>query len=433
MKEEDSSPRSPFIKKHIQEYVFLPLPPLFYHLISLLKSERILSAIVMSSRFPLEVLHLIVGYVEWDIITKFLRENWKELDKYHLCYNSHIPFTFFESILDTETDLTLDSKEGLDWDGLLRNNGISLSFVTKYIHKLDCISICWRFLCFANLPESFFEENLDKVIWENLSQNWELPLTFFQKHLDKVNWKALCGNIGIPSSFFESLSDESKLYWSTLSGNSSVSVSFFEKHVDEIDWDGISENTGIPLSSQGIAFLEKHVARSLIDPVLQAGLDKINWTKLCENPSVPISFFGKYLDKIEWDEFRKNPNVPVSFFEDILSKKIRCKNGWSLSKKIVWPALCMNLGIPLSFFRKHRQKIHWGMLSLNNNIPVSFLMKNKDKKLDWSDISRWNVSITLDTLNAPGSKIQKSKLSENEHFFSNVAREELFTLLKEIL
>ena len=82
--------------------------------------------------------------------------------------------------------------------------------------------------------EAFFERHLDKVDWNNLSQNTNLSEAFFERHLDKVHWYWLSYNTNLSEAFFERYLD--KVDWKNISLNTNLSEAFFERHLNKVNW-----------------------------------------------------------------------------------------------------------------------------------------------------------------------------------------------------
>lgn len=128
-------------------------------------------------------------------------------------------------------------------------------------------------------------------------------------------------------------------------------------------------------------------------------------------------------------------SIPRSINAPTESKRI--VRGPSLMKscnRIHWRELCMNPGVPVAFLEKHKRRINWRSLSSNRNIPLEFFIENKDQSsLSWHHICMYNCHITSKFVRENRDLISIEHLSGNKYFFRNVAKEELLTLLSEVL
>lgn len=378
------------------------------------------------NKFSVRPLQLIVDYVDVDVITKFLREN----------------------------------ADAFDWSYLSSN---------------------------PSIPEVFFREHEEKIDRAAMCRNPQIPSSFLAEFKETAHLDILAGNPGVPWSFLEPIVESlSPGGWENLSSNPNVPLSLFEKNIEDVYWNRICENPNVPLS-----FFEKHTwgilekgmwskSHVLTSEFLEERLHQVDWSELCKNPNVPLSFFEKHLDGVDWGYLCMNPSVPLSFFQKILKEdeeqrslqeEMRWRNrksgqtqrgernGKEPEKKsitsmplkncnrIQWKQLCMNSSIPLSpqgitFIKKamdgfgHPQLrgIFWSGLSFNPNIPLEFIIENGGyKNVSWVYVSTYNTSLTAKFVEDHQDKIYMKFLSENTAFFRNAAREELLTLLGEIL
>ena len=74
------------------------------------------------------------------------------------------------------------------------------------------------FISNNKISEAFFAEHLDKISWQNLSQNTNISEDFFTQHLEKLDWDDLSANTNISEEFFTK--HTGKLQWKLISLNS---------------------------------------------------------------------------------------------------------------------------------------------------------------------------------------------------------------------
>ena len=127
-----------------------------------------------------------------------------------------------------------------------------------------------------------FEQNIDKINWDLLSENPN-AIHILEKNMDKINCYSLSRN---PNAIH------------LLEKN-------IEKNTDKIDWYYLSRVPNV------IHLLEKHI-------------EKIDWHDLCENPNA-IHLLEKNIDKIDWDYLSQNPNIFTYDYNKM--KKNRAING----------------------------------------------------------------------------------------------------------
>lgn len=327
---------------------------------------------------PKVILHLIVEYADYDVITRFLEDHENYLSWEHLSGNPSIPYSFLAR-----------KQSSIDQYNLCTNPTAFYSPEAVEVLQRNINSISWWHVC-ANpsVPPSFFESNVKNLCWLTLCSNPGVPLSFFQKNIDKVDrggyWINLCRNPGIPISFFEE--NEDKIDYCGISGNPSIGLDFF-----------------LGRTSQG-------VSRE----------NKIDWFYLVGNPSIPMEFFRKNREKIKtWWRLSENPSLTPDFIEENI-------NDVSIARSTA--------KLPLSFLEKHidRLESHWNILCRNPHVPISFLWKKKHD-IDWHAVLRYSDHIDPNFIRENARTIDWKPLSENSLFFSKVAREELLTLLIEIL
>lgn len=87
----------------------------------------------MSERFPIAILQLIVDYVDWDIVTKFLDEYEEKFDWNYLCNNNRVPFNFI-----------LRKEEKIGWSHLSENPNVPAWFFEKNKSKIEWWTFCYN-------------------------------------------------------------------------------------------------------------------------------------------------------------------------------------------------------------------------------------------------------------------------------------------------
>lgn len=332
--------------------------------------------------FPIDVLHIISDYVDGQIISTFLMDNWGKLDWGNLSSNPSIPFEFLGG-------------EGkcIYIKAVCKNKDIPLSFIEEHIEDVD-----WRLLCLnPAIPIEFYEKHLDKLDYGALASNRSLTPDFLHKYRNKFQSFNLVFNIYTPLSEIKSVvQNETGHHWSR-----NVHITVEELRVRYEDMSSVK-------GERTLVFAER--------------LPKIDWVSLCSNPNPKLMpFILEHEDKIEWRPISLNPNVPV----DLLERNI---------DKIDWMNLSRNEGVPVRFFSKHKDKLVWPLLSGNRSVPLEFLMDPERKNdISWNSICCHSPFITLEFIEEWKGKISWDYLSLNETFFRNVARDELNALLPQIL
>lgn len=258
----------------------------------------------------------------------------------------------------------------------------------------------------------FFELNLKKIDWEDISQNPSLPESFFKKYWRLVHVNKAISN---PALSFDFIKSKVSIYrmekFKGICANPNVPLSFIEENLKYVDWTILSQNPGIPLS-----FFKKYI-------------DRISWGFLVLNPSIPLSFFKEHINKIVWSRIASNPSIPEQFLEEHIDKvdlSQLIKND-SLSEKFIQKHLrkfniqnvCMNLKITLKFnindfnhlwcfanphisfdFLSKFTSIPniWFWFCKNPSVPISFFKEHSDK-LNWSSLCKNHFNLHKRTLN----------------------------------
>lgn len=329
-----------------------------------------------SVRIPTSILNIISDYVDGQIISNFLMKNWEKMSWESLCSNSSIPLEFLTG-------------EG------------------RCIHiKAACKN--------TNIPPSFFEEYIDSVDWRLLCLNPGIPMEFFEKHLKKLHWASLASNHSLTPDFLHRY----RMYFQSFDLYSNPYTPLSEIRSIKYNESGHHWSRNVHITVEELR--ERHEA-SLSTESYRVS-QKIDWVSLCSNPNSKLMpFILEHEDYIEWRPISGNPYVPIELLERNVDK-------------IDWLNLSRNEGIPVEFFAKHKDKLVWSMISSNRNVPLEFLMDPEMKdQISWERIFGHSPFITAEFIDTYKEHISWEYLSLNEVFFYNVARDELNSLLLEIL
>lgn len=344
----------------------------------------------MSERFPSVILELIIEYVDWDIITKFLDEYEGKFFWNALCNNHHVPFDFI-----------LRREKKICWSHLSEN---------------------------PNVPTWFFEKNKSEIQWWTFCRNPNAPFSLLYEVESKWDTlKSLCSNPSIPFSYWKE--NPELMDWRLLCSNPSIPHQVFLDNQDEFDKPVRDGTGGLGIDCWGELCRNRGITDEFITSLIESregNVKKLSWSNLCMNPSISLSFLEKYEGCWNWKEISHCPNLTVEFVE----KNIEL---------LPMGNVCSRIKAPVSFFEKHEDRYIWTDLFRNPHIPLDFL-KRKDGFSNiegstryWHDACRVNIHITGDFVRKNEQKIDWQSLSCNRIFFSNVAREELLPLLTKIL
>lgn len=302
---------------------------------------------------------------------------------------------------------------------------------------IDCILLnkrCYsllinpRYLTKQHKIIYFFEKNLHKIDWQQLSQNQAITEDFFERHIRKVSWYTLSENEGLSLKFFEK--HINNVNWYNLSGNSVTTLDFWYKHINKINWGYLPRNRSIPetfLCENLKKFDKDIVARYGSEKIVEKYLYLINldWSVVVQNRNLSIEFFEKYIYKMRrthWAHLWRNPAITIKF----IIKHIN---------EIIWEYLSYNPSITLEFVKEHIDKINFKELSRNTVITEEFVEEYIDKfdwfflcqnpslsenfylkhidKIIWKSLG-WNTSLSIEFVNEHVDKLYFSYLCQND-------------------
>jgi hypothetical protein len=203
---------------------------------------------------------------------------------------------------------------------------------------------------------AFFEENLDKVDWAELSGNEILTESFVLKHMDKIDWFNLSHNEAISENFVRHHIDRFDL--EELSGRKTLSLEFFEYYYHRLYTAEMAKNIAIPWS-----FISEH---------FEDFDHEEYWPGICLKPYIPLNVLEENVDKLSWLHLCKNPTIPLKFFEQHMDQ-------------LCWSTLTANEGVPLEFLERHLDKIYWASIGQRLDLTHEFIVEHIEKIIVFPD------------------------------------------------
>lgn len=330
-----------------------------------------------SSRFPVQILNVIVGYVDYDVITNFIIDNLEKIDSKSFSGNASAPLGL---LLGDVEDVKLPEGWKMSWKRFSQSPNVTCELLERGKEELNWHDVCIN----DDVPLNFFKSNIDRLEWSCIYANSGIPLTpegvtFLEDNAKKHNEYG-CTNHNTPFKFIIDHKITNKYIWSV----GSVPLSYMRENIDKIYWRELCRNTTLPLTPEGMSFIRENI-------------ESIYWDLISRNRSIPLSFYEENIDNVDWN------------------------------------MMCENIGVPMEFFEKHIDKVDWKVLSWNRNITTKFMDEHAGMISDWEAVCRMNKHLTPEFVKKYQDKVCWRSLSRNSHVFSVAARDELTALLVKIL
>lgn len=282
----------------------------------------------------------------------------------------------------------------LNWEYLSKNqNAIELlkyrineekKMDIDYLNNLNIKDkINWQHLSSNPNAIELLIENIDKIDWNNLSQNKNpkaIELLKDYKDKNDMNWYILSLN---PAAIKLLNLNKDKIEWELLSFNSNA-IELLQKNKYKINWKNLSSNPNAINILKNRIIYECNLSKKEYNSLK----DKIDWKQLSLNPNA-----GKLLEITDDD---------INILEYIKNDELFLKN----EDKIVWYSLFINQNA-INLIEKNKKTIIWNELSANPNAIQ--LLKNNYENINWSILSGNPNAINL----LHEKLIEENSLDEN--------------------
>lgn len=271
--------------------------------------------------------------------------------------------------------------------------------------------IQWNLLCLNETPEAMYilQENLDKIIWNNLSRN-PIALKILKENKDKIVHEELWLNNNLEKLELFELSKCNTIdcvgFIQLANTNTEIANQFISDNFDEImskiNYNKNKEYIWNTLENYNIVQLlinNPHTSSDsniIINKKLVLGMP-IDWEQLSLNP-LAICFLRDNLDKVNWTNLCLNSSAILLIKQNI--DKID-SNGWK--------NLSLNpSAIPI--LKNNIDKIYWTNLNKNNN-SYEILIEHPEM-IDWNILIETNNKIFKELLQENLDKIDEETLIE---------------------
>jgi hypothetical protein len=146
---------------------------------------------------PIEFIEKHIHKIHQNISLSFYRNNKQLKDDFYEKYKDILEWRYI-CLLDLSEEFFERNLEYILWGVFSSNRYISVDFFKKYLSKLDWESICRN----ESIPCSFFELYSHKLDWEVISENPNITVEFIKKYFNRMNFAPLCRR-NLPEEFFE--------------------------------------------------------------------------------------------------------------------------------------------------------------------------------------------------------------------------------------
>ena len=186
---------------------------------------------------PIEFIEKHIHKIHQNISLSFYRNNKQLKDDFYEKYKDILEWRYI-CLLDLSEEFFESNLEYIRWVVFSSNRYISVDFFKKYLSKLDWESICRN----ESIPCSFFELYSHKLDWEVISENPNITVEFIKKYFNRMNFAPLCRR-NLPEEFFEE--NINLITFSNMCENVYISEAFLLKHIHRVHWDILIHNKSI--------------------------------------------------------------------------------------------------------------------------------------------------------------------------------------------
>ncbi len=330
-----------------------------------------------------------------------LRElaNSKEVEQFFLDYPKFIKWPDIiqnPNISETFIEKLIEQKEKVHWGYVASLGKYSEYFFRKYIERFPDGSICcnedipeecfsrlikeielnsddWKRISFRiNITEKFVEENIENITFKKLLYKHNISAEFLIKHFDRIVWDC--------SKYLMLYTGNRELYIKYIKDQKLQQKCFDDKATIEEMEEIMNSDDGVLIhaitkTTVPLEFFTKHILK----------FKNISWFYICQKrKDLNMKFLETHINIVDFPALSQNKNIPLDFLYKYIENKPFC-----------WKSLCLNTGIPESFFMKYIDKIIWIKLCRNTNISEKFFTKYR-KFVDIRELSsNKNISETF--------------------------------------
>lgn len=218
-------------------------------------------------------------------------------------------------LIATETKNLSENFLENNWDKLNPNaiitrHKISEDFVRRIAHKITKESNLWAyFFNTQSFSQSFLEENLDKITFENISYGdiiENISLDFIIKHENEWNWRGIGQVRRFDQDFLRKYVDRWDWDWN-IAYCQRVSMAFLDEFSDKF-------------SSYGWTNLSQK--QKLTEDFIRKYHNKVSWADICENQVLSESFMKEFSQEMYWEYVQYYQEYSEEFAKNFGSKQL---------------------------------------------------------------------------------------------------------------
>ena len=195
-------------------------------------------------------------------------------------------------------------KDKIDWRSLLRNRKINKvdEILELSLEFLDIREIC---KLTDYIPESFFNENIEKIPSHNFSfiyQKLKLDESFIRKNISFLDMQLISASQELNENFIADF--EHIVNWEMISRHQILSEDFIRKYKNKVHWDEISQY------------------QKLSESFIREFKNKLYWYSITKNQSLTEDFIIEFEKKIIWSNVYAHQKLSNSFIEKYKQKYV---------------------------------------------------------------------------------------------------------------